>query len=197
MIKAILFDFGGVLAEEGFKNGLQAIARRQGLDPDHFFALARDLVYSTGYVTGQADERAYWKALREEAGFETEDAELRQEILDRFILRPELIAMVQDLRKRGFVVGILSDQTDWLEELDQKYHFLRYFDPVFNSFRLHKGKNDPSLFLDVSKILGIDPEEILFVDDNSENIKRASSKGWRTILFRDPEGLKEELGNFL
>ena len=197
MIKAILFDFGGVLAEEGFKNGLQAIARRQGLDPDHFFTLARDLVYSAGYITGQADERAYWKALREEAGFEMEDAELRREILDRFILRPELIAMVQDLKKRGFVVGILSDQTDWLEELDQKYHFLRYFDPVFNSFRLHKGKNDPSLFLDVSKILGIDPEEILFVDDNSENIKRASSKGWRTILFRDPEGLKEELGNFL
>jgi putative hydrolase of the HAD superfamily len=31
-IKAVLFDFGGVLAEEGFRNGLQALAREQGLD---------------------------------------------------------------------------------------------------------------------------------------------------------------------
>ena len=196
MIKAILFDFGGVLAEEGFKNGLQAIARKQGFDPDLFFALARDLVYATGYVTGLADEKAYWKALKEAAGFETEDAPLRREILDRFILRPEMTDLAQELKKRGLVVGILSDQTDWLEELDQKHHFLRYFDPVFNSFRLHKGKNDPSLFLDVSKILGFDPEEILFIDDNPENLKRAASKKWRTILFRDPEQVRKDLEKF-
>ena len=31
-IKAILFDYGGVLAEEGFHNGLVNLAREQGLD---------------------------------------------------------------------------------------------------------------------------------------------------------------------
>lgn len=32
-IKAILFDFGGVLAEEGFKNGLEAIANQNRIKP--------------------------------------------------------------------------------------------------------------------------------------------------------------------
>ena len=32
-IKAVLFDFGGVLAEEGFRNGLLELGRRQGLNP--------------------------------------------------------------------------------------------------------------------------------------------------------------------
>jgi hypothetical protein len=33
-IRAVLFDFGGVLAEEGFRIGLRAIARLNSLDPE-------------------------------------------------------------------------------------------------------------------------------------------------------------------
>jgi len=35
-VDAILFDFGGVLADERFRNGLLAIARRNGLNPEGF-----------------------------------------------------------------------------------------------------------------------------------------------------------------
>ena len=38
-IKAVLFDFGGVLAEEGFRQGLMAIAGQYDLDPQAFFTL--------------------------------------------------------------------------------------------------------------------------------------------------------------
>ena len=37
VIKAVLFDFGGVIADEGFWKGLQAIGKENGLDPDDFF----------------------------------------------------------------------------------------------------------------------------------------------------------------
>jgi hypothetical protein len=33
-IRAVLFDFGGVLAEEGFRNGLLQLAVEQGLSED-------------------------------------------------------------------------------------------------------------------------------------------------------------------
>jgi hypothetical protein len=56
MIKAIVFDFGGVLAEEGFREGLKAIGQKNGLNPDDFYAMASELVYQTGYVTGVSDE---------------------------------------------------------------------------------------------------------------------------------------------
>ena len=32
-IQAVLFDFGGVIAEEGFRKGLSYIALLNGLDP--------------------------------------------------------------------------------------------------------------------------------------------------------------------
>ena len=56
MIKAIMFDFGGVLAEEGFREGLKAIAEKNGLDPDLFYETAKELIYESGYVTGRSDE---------------------------------------------------------------------------------------------------------------------------------------------
>ena len=34
-IKAVLLDYGGVIAEEGFQNSLRAMAREQGLDVRH------------------------------------------------------------------------------------------------------------------------------------------------------------------
>jgi len=41
-IDTVLFDFGGVLAEEGFANGLRTIARNHGLDDNEFLELARE-----------------------------------------------------------------------------------------------------------------------------------------------------------
>jgi putative hydrolase of the HAD superfamily len=197
MIRVVLFDFGGVLAAEGFREGLKAIARRHGRDPEPFFETGRDLVYSTGYATGNAGEAEYWEALRMATGISLPDEELREEILGRFILNPEMMNVVQELKREGYAVGILSDQTNWLEELDRKYRFLRHFDPVFNSFHLHKSKKDPTLFEEVSKAMGRNPEEVLFIDDSEEHVGRASSRGLKCIHFRGMEQFRRDLDRIL
>ena len=40
-IKAVLLDYGGVIAEEGFRNELAAMAREQGLDPKAVLNVAK------------------------------------------------------------------------------------------------------------------------------------------------------------
>ncbi len=183
MLRAILLDFGGVLAEEGFREGLKAIAKRKGLDPEAFHTTSAELVYQTGYITGGCDEHSYWNAVREKTGAKGDDQEFREEILKRFKLRPEMTAVVKKIKSSGFIVAILSDQTNWLDELNQRIPFHHRFDYVFNSFHLGKTKRDPSIFRDVCNLLGARPEEVLFVDDNLENVKRATSQGLKAIHF--------------
>ena len=192
MIKAVLFDFGGVLAEEGFKQGLRAIATERGLDPEDFYEIAGELVYQIGYVMGSSDERAYWNAVREKTGARGEDKEFREEILKRFKLRPDMMEVVEKIRSSGLIVAILSDQTNWLDELDQRTPFHHHFDYVFNSFHLKKTKRDPSIFRDICAVLDVRPGEGLFVDDNLQNIERATSQGLRTIHFKDVGEFKKE-----
>ena len=197
MLKALLFDFGGVLAEEGFREGLKAIARKNRLDPNRFFPLADTLIFDTRYLTGGADEAVYWNELRKKTGIAGSDRELRQEVLKRFILRPGMIAVVDRLKAQGFLVAMLSDQTNWLDELDRETSLSGHFDRVFNSFTLHKSKRDASVFRDVCDALGVEPGEALFVDDNMNHIQRAAGAGLHTIRFTTFGDFEKKLCGFL
>jgi putative hydrolase of the HAD superfamily len=191
--EAIFFDFGGVIAEEGFRDGLLGIAINEGLQPEMFFESAVKAIYESGYIIGRASERNYWKMLREMTGVLMPEAEMKSRILNGFILRSEMIKMVTVMREKGLFVSLLSDQTNWLDELDAKSHFCRFFDAVFNSYHIGKSKRDPSVFSDVASILGISAEKCLFIDDNHGNVVRASEAGYGSILFRDVKPLAEIL----
>jgi putative hydrolase of the HAD superfamily len=191
-----LFDFGGVLADEGFHQGLLAIGRRQGLDPEQFFRTADRLIYETGYLVGRATEEAYWQALREQTGIRGADSEFRAEILTRFVVRPAMLRHVDRLRAAGSIVAILSDQTDWLDELDRANGIFQHFDEVYNSFFIHRSKRDPAVFPDVCAALATAPAKTLFIDDNAGHISRAAEQGLRTILFTTVEAFEAKLRTF-
>jgi putative hydrolase of the HAD superfamily len=193
MIKTVIFDFGGVLAEEGFREGLLAIAGKHGLDPEAFFTDVDSLIEKTGYLTGMTDEVSFWSAVRAATGIGGDDGALRREILSRFVLRPEMVAEVDALRAGGLFVVMLSDQTNWLDELDAETALSRHFDRVFNSYRSHKSKRDASVFGDVCAELGAAPGETLFIDDNINHIRRAESQGLQTIHFVSVDDFKRQL----
>jgi putative hydrolase of the HAD superfamily len=197
MIKAVIFDFGGVLAEEGFREGLMTIGKQNGLEPDSFYEISSELVYQTGYIIGRCDEHSYWSAVREKTGIKGDDRKLREEILKRFRLRPEMISYVERMRSFGLTVAILSDQTNWLDELNERTPFHHHFDHIFNSFHLRKTKRDTSLFKDICDRLNLKPHEVLFVDDSLDNIKRASNQGLRTIHFNNVSEFEKELRRFI
>ncbi len=196
-VRAVIFDYGGVLAEEGFREGLLAIARKQGIDPEKILQAAMDAVYDSGYVTGHGTEAAFWAKMRERCGIRGEVDELSGEILERFVLRPRVLEVVRELRSSGILTVILSDQTDWLALLDRRDHFFHEFDRVFNSYDLGKGKRDPSVFDDVVAALGIEPRDALFIDDMPSNVERARERGLQTILYTGEDKLRGELNQLI
>lgn len=183
--RAVLFDFGGVIADEGFHQGLHALADRLGLDRTQVLHACREAIYGSGYITGRGTEADFWRDLRARIAFGDSDAALRADILARFRLRPRMLQLVRGLRADGIPCALLSDQTDWLDRLDARDHFYREFDRLYISYRLGKGKQDPTLFDDVVADIGVKPGEALFVDDDPGNIARARDRGLRGWLFSD------------
>lgn len=187
-IKAVLFDFGGVLAEEGFHEGLRALATEQGLDARYITTQGMQAVYDSGFVLGNGTAAGFWAMLRERTGLLGDDESLSARILSGFVLRPWMMARVRQLRERGYLTGILSDQTHWLDELDNRYHFSAAFDRVYNSYYLGKGKRDPSLFADVLADLNLPAPAVLFIDDDAGNVARARTAGLQAIQYIDRQG---------
>lgn len=192
-IHVIMFDFGGVLAEEGFHNGLLALAREQGLNTVSILDAAAKAAYESGFILGKGTAADFWTMLHQLTGMQGDEASLNKRIIEGFEIRPWMIERVRLLRKQGFVTGILSDQTDWLDRLLEQNLCLDIFDHVFNSFYLGKGKRDPSQFTDISRLLNRRPGTILFIDDNLDNLTRAEHAGWRTILYKDRQSFELEL----
>jgi len=196
-IKAVLLDYGGVIADEGFQNGLRALAREQGIDAKKMMDVAHLGVYETGFILGTGTEAMFWAYMREHTGLKGIDEELSQRILDGFILRSWMMARVRHWRARGIITGILSDQSPWLDQLDERDHFYKDFDHVFNSYNIGKGKRDPSLFPDITERLALAPDEILFVDDSKRNIEHAQSAGWQTIYYVNRSSFEQAIRNYL
>jgi len=195
-VDGILFDFGGVLASEGYRHGLYAIARSNGLDPELFEKTAEAQIFLSGYLTGQADEAAYWRILREQTGIAGSDSELRGIILEHFSLRTWMFDLIRDLK--GHVkLAILSDQTDWLDELEARWGFFHYFDFVFNSFHTGRSKLDPLTFDAALSAMGIPAGRSLFVDDRIGNIERAASRGLLTLHYRGKEDFLELFAGYI
>ena len=197
-LRTVLFDYGGVIADEGFRQGLEVIALQNGHEPLTFFCFVQKTLFSSGYIIGHCSEAKFWETVRKGSPLGNKsDAMYRQEILDRFRLRPQMITLVKALRSLGIITAILSDQTNWLDMLEVRDHFFHEFDYVFNSYHLGKSKHDPSIFNDVLQTLGVLPQKALFVDNDPENTKRATSRGLHTIVYRDYKNFIKELETFL
>jgi len=196
-IKAVLFDFGGVIAEEGFLEGVQAIGIQNGLDPKEFFSVVDDLIYETGYLIGTADEARFWNTVRSRTGIVGNNESLKREILNRFVIRPHMLSDVDSLRRGGVKVAMLSDQTNWLDEINNETLLFQHFDQVFNSYHIHKSKRDASVFIDVCSAIDTPLEQTLFIDDNVNHIIRAQSRGLKTIHFITRKEFERRLQDYL
>lgn len=195
-VDAVLFDFGGVLADEGFVDGLTAIADKYGKERSLLVKTGFKAVRDNGWVVGKGTEEGFWQVVREKTEISADDGELREEILSRFIPRPWIFEVVKELRLNGVTVGILSDQTQWLDMLNEKYDFFKGFDHVFSSYYMGKSKQDESHFDDVAALMNLAPQRVLFVDDHKANCERARKRGMNVIVYEDPSRFLEELEQF-
>ncbi len=189
----VMFDFGGVIAEEGFVQGMKAIAEKHGLDPSSVEKTATAILYDSGYLCGKSTEEAFWESFKRKFDLNESVQDLRNEVLSRFVLRPWMLKLIHTLRDLGYATVLLTDQTNWIEEINEKASFYDIFDYVFNSYRLGKSKHDGTIFQDVLNTLHEDPGSIIFIDDKEENVTLAKKLGIVGILYKNKAKLLKDL----
>ena len=72
-IRAVLFDYGGVIVEEGFYNGLVDLAEKQSLHVSSMPEEGLNAVYDSGFVLGKGTAADFWALLRKRTGLEGDD----------------------------------------------------------------------------------------------------------------------------
>lgn len=96
-------------------------------------------------------------------------------------------------------IGILSNLAPIDKERIDNHYNLSKFDFVWLSFELNCRKPNEKIYSIVEEELNIPKENILFIDDVTENINVAKKRGWNTCLATGLEldKIKESVYEFL
>jgi putative hydrolase of the HAD superfamily len=110
---------------------------------------------------------AIWEIDENRLGAETARA-FRAGSLRKMQVFPQSSRLLKELE--GYPRVVVSNGQRVFSELEMKYLGLydQFKDVVFSSDFGHK-KPDPRIFLEASKLLGLDPEKIMCIGDNFEN----------------------------
>jgi putative hydrolase of the HAD superfamily len=185
-IRAVIFDFGGVLCFPPTEAQVARAAQACRLPVTDF--LMAFWGHRIQYDAGQIEPAAYWHAVAGSAGTRFEDAIIpvlvRHEIdfWSRFDER--LLGWIRDLRGAGIRTGILSNLPRPLgEELRARPGFLEQFDHVTFSYELAMVKPEPGIYEHAVAGLKVAPQEALFLDDRPDNVEGARSAGLHAQVY--------------
>ena len=194
MIKAVVFDFGGVLVKTDDPTGRVKWENRLGLPPGGLSRIVFDSPESSQATLGQVPYTAVWEHVGQALSLPPADVnQLRQDFFGGDHLDQELVAFLQGLRPR-YKTGILSNAySDGRKVIETTYQLGKAVDIIIISAEEKMAKPAPAIFQLACSRLGVSPEEMVFVDDFLANVKGAQSIGIRAYQYTSTRELLSEL----
>lgn len=203
VIKAVLFDFGGVILSSPF-DAFAAYERRAGLPVDFIRTVNATNPDSNAWARlerSELDLDGFVVAFEEEAAALGHDVDGNEVIAClRGEIRPR---MVEALRRcRGsFATALLTNNfltgnPDWSSG-GSFGPILEHFDVVVESSQVGVRKPERRFYEIALDRLGVDASDAVFLDDLGVNLKPARAMGMTTIKVEDPDVALDELGALL
>ena len=196
MIRAVIWDWGGVLMRTMDIRPRMAWERRLGLPPG---MLADTFFGSQSWDRAQRGEASLddvWAEVADRLGIRPADlSALRRDFWAGDYLDEELVGLIRELRRAGIRTALLSNHPTRLYRLLAGRGLIALFDTVVVSGEEGITKPDPAIYRLTLDRLGVSPAEAAFVDDWKLNVEAAGNLGLVAIRFRGTVHLRRALAD--
>jgi putative hydrolase of the HAD superfamily len=185
-IRAIVFDIGGVLEITPDLGVTAKWEKRLGLQPGEMDQRLGD-VWQGGSI-GTISEEEVHKHIAEIMGMgETQVNALMDNMWRQYLGTPnvELMEYFRSLRPK-YRTAILSNSFVGAREKEQeRYHLDEMCDFIIYSHEVGVSKPDRRIYAMTCERLGLQPHEVIFLDDHQVPVDGAREFGIHGILFKD------------
>ena len=202
--RAVLWDFGGVILSSPFeafnryeseiglpKDFIRSLNARNA-DTNAWAKMERSEVSLEGFVQlfeAEAHQQGHkldgWRILQSLSG------DIRPQMVEalRRCKAAFRVACITNNMKHGEGPGMArsADKAKAVAEI------MTLFEHVVESSKLGMRKPDPRIYHHACDLLGVAPEECVYLDDLGVNLKPARAMGMRTIKVGDPDAAIDEL----
>jgi putative hydrolase of the HAD superfamily len=194
MIRHLLVDYGEVISTPLPENTITDLAALAGQPraafPDRYWH------HRPAYDLGQPSTQ-YWSQVldRDLSGSPRVVDQLTSIDVHGWLrLNPRTLpALLGHARRTGTRMALLSNAPEPLAQGIDRLPWSQHFDHRYYSCRLGAAKPDPQAFQLVLSDLGVQPGEVLFIDDRAGNTRTARDLGLHTITFTSARALHREL----
>jgi 2-haloacid dehalogenase len=194
-IKAIVFDFGGVLLDWDPRNLYRRYFPQDPAAMEQFLTEVNFMEWNSQQDKG----RPFKEATAELAGRFPQYRHLIHAFHEHWEESlvgaiPQSVELLKKLKRKGFPLYALSN---WSAETfpitRHKYPFLEVFEDIVLSGEVRLIKPDPAIFKLLLERNNLEAHGCLLIDDSDRNIDTARKLGFQTIHFQSPGQLKAEL----
>lgn len=194
MIRAIVFDLGGVLFSEGKSVAVERLARERGYRKEIVLQVLTS-PQSVELRKGLMSDEAFWSWVREQLPQGYDASVIRREWYDGYVLDEEILGLLKRLKASYRIIAFSGNVKSRVDFLEEKYRFRSLLDKEIYSFDHHMTKPDKRFVETMIKESGCRPEEIVYIEDNDRYAEPARELGVRVLLYSKGElrGLEEEL----
>jgi len=208
MIKAVLWDFGGVLTSSPFE-AFNRFEAEQGIPHDFIRSINSTNPDTNAWAQFESSKMSVDAF---DVAFASESREKGHEIPGKAVLallsgdiRPKMVAALRRI-KQSFAVGCITNNVKSgqgagmarsLVKAEAVANVMALFDVVIESSVIGVRKPDPKIYQLACEAMKIDPNEALFIDDLGINLKPAKAMGMRTIKVLGEAQALNDLGKAL
>ncbi len=207
-IRAVLWDFGGVISTSPF-DAFRRYEEERGLPRDFLRRVNSTDPHSNAWACferGEIDAAIFGER------FLRESTALGHAIHGREILaliagdiRPRMVEALKKVKTRYRIACLTNNMphghgpsmTASPDRARAVAEVIALFEVVVESSKAGVRKPEPAFYERACGLLGIQPTEAVFLDDLGINLKPAAAMGMTTIKVTDPEAALAELGGLL
>lgn len=194
-IKAVVFDFGNVIINIDVEKTILAFSELTFKSTSRIKQLFADAEVFRKYETGFYSDEEFRDVIRQVLSYPLNDQEIDHAwnalLLD---IPKERIIFLENLRIK-YPIYLLSNTNNIHIEHCKLYfrnklgvsNFESLFNETFLSYKMGLWKPDYKIYDAVIQKIGCQPNEILFLDDNQDNIDSALDMGIKCIKINPPE----------
>ena len=193
MIRSICFDLGGVIVGAFGPKMLERASELFDTDRER---IRQAMNHHEGPLErGEIDHVSFWTRVAEDLGVTLPAGAERLYIdpwLEHAPIDEDMLAYVASLKER-FIIGCISNTQEPHVTLLTERGVLTHFEPRILSCEEGVRKPGRAIFERYCERAGTRPEEVVFVDDQPENLEAPREIGMHTVLFTGIGTLRETL----
>jgi len=194
-IKAVIFDFGGVLIDWDPRNLYSSYFPEEPQAMEDFLAEVSFMEWNAQQDKGRPFAEAV-ELLSKQFPHHAHLISAYQENWKESITGSieGTVKLLTMLKEKGYsLYGLSNWSAETFPMVRHEFEFLNLFDGIILSGEVKLIKPEPEIFELCLQRIGEPADQCLFIDDSEVNINAAKKLGFDTVHFISPEHLKDEL----